>query len=52
MAKKQAAKKTAKREVKKGYNPHESMIIQAGVLFIIISAIGLFAYTYAVYGIK
>jgi hypothetical protein len=46
------AKKQVKKVAKKSYSPHESIIIQGGVIFIIVSAIALFAYTYAVYGIK
>ena len=33
--------------VKKAHNPHESIIIQAGVLFIVISAIVITAYAFA-----
>jgi len=31
------------------YNPHESPIIQAGVVLIIVSAIGITAYVFAMY---
>ncbi len=48
MAKKQVKKEAAV----KSYNPHESMVIQAGVIVIIVSAIAIFAYTYSVYGIN
>jgi heme/copper-type cytochrome/quinol oxidase subunit 3 len=51
-AKKAAKVTTTKKTSKKAYNPHESMIIQGGVVFIIISAIAIFAYTFAVYGMK
>lgn len=36
----------------KKYSPHDSMIIQAGVIFIVISAIVIFAIAYSQYAIK
>jgi len=32
---------------KKEHNPHDSVIIQAGILFVIVSAIAITAYTFA-----
>ncbi len=48
------AKKTKKGSsaAVKAYNPHESMIIQAGVLVIVVSGIVLFAIAYSQYAIK
>lgn len=45
------AKKTKKSNVvkKQVNNPHESPIIQAGVIFIIVCAIGITAYVFANY---
>ncbi|MFA9289301.1 MAG: hypothetical protein ACEQSA_05490 [Weeksellaceae bacterium] len=54
--KKAAPKKTTKvaaapKQAKaKSYDPSESMIIQAGVIFIVVSAIAIFAYAFKVYG--
>lgn len=53
--KKVAAKKVTKVSAPKAaktasYNPHDSMIIQAGVIFIVVSAIAIFAYAFKVYG--
>lgn len=31
----------------KKYNPHDSAIIQAGIVFILVSAIGITAYVFA-----
>ena len=36
----------------KSYNPHESMVIQAGVLVVVVSGIVLFAIAYSQYAIK
>jgi hypothetical protein len=36
----------------KAYNPHESLVIQAGVLVVVVSGIVLFAIAYAQYAIK
>jgi len=36
---------------KKEYDPTESMIIQAGIIFIMVSAIGVFGYVVNVYGV-
>ncbi|HRN70462.1 MAG TPA: hypothetical protein PLS49_04710 [Candidatus Woesebacteria bacterium] len=54
-----AAKKTKKPATKvtrapkaNAYNPHDSLIIQIGVIVIIVSGIALFAYAYAQYAIK
>ncbi|KKQ37742.1 MAG: hypothetical protein US54_C0026G0001 [Candidatus Roizmanbacteria bacterium GW2011_GWA2_37_7] len=33
--------------VKKEYKPHDSVIIQAGILFVIVSAIAITAYVFA-----
>lgn len=47
------AKKTKKASTSvKAYNPHESIIIQAGVLLIVVSGIVLFAIAYSQYAIK
>ena len=54
--KKAAAKKTTKvtaapKQAKtSSYDPSQSMIIQAGVIFIVVSAIAIFAYAFKVYG--
>lgn len=45
------AKKTKKASTSvKAYNPHESMIIQAGVLVVVVSGIVLFAIAYSRFG--
>lgn len=49
MAKKSTKTKMAK---SKAYSPHESLIIQIGVIVIIVSGIALFAYAYAQYAVK
>lgn len=41
--------KAKKAPVAKVHNPHESPIIQAGVIFIIVSAIGITAFVFANY---
>jgi|GEM_PF-2042350 len=43
------AKATKKTAAVKKHNPHESPIIQAGVIFVIISAIGITAFVFANY---
>lgn len=35
------------KKVKKEYKPHDSVVIQAGVVFIIVSAIAIVAYVFA-----
>lgn len=52
MAKKTSKAKMAKMPKAKAYNPHESLIIQIGVIVIIVSGIALFAYAYAQYAVK
>ncbi len=53
MAKKATkAAKATKAPKAKSYNPHDSLIIQIGVIVIIVSGIALFAYAYAQYAIK
>ncbi len=47
------AKRTKKSSTAaKAYNPHESMIIQAGVIFVVVSAIVIFAVAYSQYAIR
>ena len=47
------AKKTKKRAASTAaYNPHESIIIQIGVVAIVVAGIALFAYAYAQYAVK
>ena len=49
MAKKTMKKKSSSQAA---YDPHESLIIQIGVVAIIVSGIALFAYAYAQYAVK
>lgn len=44
--------KAAKTPKVKPYSPHDSLIIQIGVIVIIVSGIALFAYAYAQYAVK
>lgn len=46
------ATKVTKTQKVASYNPHDSLIIQIGVIVIIVSGIALFAYAYAQYAIK
>lgn len=50
MAKKTA--KATKTSKTKAYSPHDSLIIQLGVIMIIVAGIALFAYAYAQYAVK
>lgn len=45
------SKKVASKKSTSTYKPHDSMIIQIGVIFIFVAAIVTFAYAYANYGI-
>ena len=50
------ATKTAKAPAKrttavKAYSPHDSAIIQGGIVFIIVSAIAILSYVMSVYGV-
>lgn len=53
MAKKSTKKASPAKAAKvKAYSPHDSLIIQIGVIVIIVSGIALFAYAYAQYAVK
>ncbi len=57
-AKKTKSSKTASKTThhratttKKAYDPHESLIIQGGIVFIMVAAIAIFSYVMSMYGV-